>query len=89
MCRPASLPLPRETRYRGTFTRSSADHYFVLEGTLTIVTRPPEETRTIAIGGDYRIVRGTEHLISNRSAADCRFLLLQGVGQYDWVKAGD
>jgi mannose-6-phosphate isomerase-like protein (cupin superfamily) len=71
------------------FHRSSADHYFVLEGMLTIVTRPPEHTRTITIGGDYRIVPGTEHLITNRSATDCRFLLLQGVGQHDWVKAGD
>jgi quercetin dioxygenase-like cupin family protein len=71
------------------FHRSSADHYFVLEGTLTIVTRPPEEARTIGAGGDYRIIPDTEHLITNRSAADCRFLLLQGVGQYDWVRAGD
>jgi quercetin dioxygenase-like cupin family protein len=71
------------------FHRAAADHYFVLEGVLTVVTREPEETRMIGIGNDYRIVPGTAHLITNRSTADCRFLLLQGVGKYDWVKVDD
>ncbi len=71
------------------FHRAAADHYFILEGTLTVVTRAPEETRTIRAGSDYRIVPGTAHLITNRSTDDCRFLLLQGVGKYDWVKLGD
>ena len=71
------------------FHRTSADHYFILEGELTVETRDPEETRAIGIGGDYRIVPGTAHLVINRSAADCRFLLLQGVGKYDWVKVED
>jgi quercetin dioxygenase-like cupin family protein len=71
------------------FHRVAADHYFILEGSLTIETRDPEEARTIGVGSDYRIVPGTAHLIANRSTADCRFLLLQGVGKYDWVKLGD
>jgi quercetin dioxygenase-like cupin family protein len=68
--------------------RAAADHYFVLEGSLTIVTREPEQARTVAVGGSYRIGPQTPHLIANRSAADCRFLLLQGVGKHDWVKVG-
>ena len=68
------------------FHRTAADHYFVLEGTLTITTREPDELRTIGSGSDYRIAPGTAHLIANRSTADCRFLLLQGVGKYDWIK---
>ena len=66
-----------------------ADHYFVLAGTLTIFTREPQNVATIAVGGDYKIVPGVAHQIANRSDTDCRFLLLQGVGKYDWVKAGD
>lgn len=69
--------------------RASADHYFVLEGELTVGTREPEDARTLRVGRDYRIAPGTAHLITNRSTADCRFLLLQGVGKYDWVKVGD
>lgn len=71
------------------FHRAASDHYFILDGTLTIVTREPEQTQAFEAGSDYRIAPGTAHCIANRSAADCRFLLLQGVGKYDFVKLGD
>lgn len=69
------------------YHRESADHYFVLAGTLTIFTRAPDDVATVATGSDYKIAPGTAHQIVNRATADCRFLLLQGVGKYDWVKA--
>jgi quercetin dioxygenase-like cupin family protein len=72
------------------FHKRSTDHYFVLEGALTITTREPEERVTLlSIGGTHKITPGTEHLVANRSAADCRFLLVQGGGAYDWVKASE
>lgn len=67
----------------------TADHYFVLQGELTVSTRQPEETQTMGVGRNYRIEPGRPHLIANRSAADCQFLLLQGVGTADWVKIED
>ena len=71
------------------YHNESTDHYFVLEGTLNIFTRAPEEASTIGVGSGHKIAPGTAHLITNQSNADCRFLLLQGVGRYDWVKVGD
>jgi quercetin dioxygenase-like cupin family protein len=65
----------------------STDHYFVLRGTLTIKTRDPDSEREFEIGNRHRIMPGTAHLLSNRGAMDCQFLLLQGVGKYDWIKA--
>jgi quercetin dioxygenase-like cupin family protein len=62
----------------------TSDHYFVLEGVLTILT---EGVKEVSVGGDYKITPGTRHQITNRSAADCRFLQLQGVGPFDWIKA--
>jgi quercetin dioxygenase-like cupin family protein len=64
----------------------TTDHYFVLRGTLTIETRNPDDQRLLEVGGRYQIMPGTGHLISNRGTADCEFLLLQGVGKYDWLK---
>jgi mannose-6-phosphate isomerase-like protein (cupin superfamily) len=64
----------------------STDHYFVLRGTLTINTRDPDDERMLEIGGRYKITPGTAHLISNRGTTDCQFLLLQGVGKYDFLK---
>jgi quercetin dioxygenase-like cupin family protein len=61
----------------------STDHYFVL----TIETRGPDHRRVLTIGERYKILPGTAHWISNESAADCQFLLIQGVGKYDWQKA--
>ncbi len=55
----------------------TADHYFVLQGELTASTRQPAETQTVGVGRNHRIVPGRPHLIANRSAADCQFLLLQ------------
>jgi quercetin dioxygenase-like cupin family protein len=65
----------------------AADHYFVLQGELTVSTRVPEEIRAVGVGHNYRIPPGRPHLIANRSTANCQFLLLQGVGRFDWVKA--
>lgn len=66
-----------------------ADYYFVLEGALTIMTRKLKREKTVQAGKRYRIAPGTPHLISNRSAMDCRFLLLQGIGKCDWIKVGN
>ncbi len=71
------------------YHRAAADHYFILQGELTISTRRPEEIRTVRVGNTYRIPPDRPHLIANRTAADCQFLLLQGVGTSDWVKADD
>jgi quercetin dioxygenase-like cupin family protein len=70
------------------FHSAVTDWYFVLEGTLSIETRLPSDHRLLAVGASHRIPPKTTHLISNPSAADTRFLLLQGVGAYDFVGVG-
>ncbi len=64
------------------------DHYFVLRGALTIEMRNPDYRRVLQIGGRHQIRPGTAHLISNGGHEDCEFLLIQGVGKYDF-KADD
>jgi hypothetical protein len=36
----------------------------------------------------YSITPKTAHLVANHSDADTRFLLVQGVGSYDFLKVG-
>ncbi len=60
----------------------TADHYFILEGELTVSTRRPEETQTGGMGCNYRIAPGRPHLIANRSAAKC-------LGTFRWIKIDD
>ena len=65
----------------------STDHYFVLRGSLTIETRGPDSRRTLAVGERFEIWPGTAHRISNEAAEECRFLLVQGIGKFDWHPA--
>ena len=70
------------------YHRQSTDHYFVLEGVLSISTREPDVVeRRFVVGSSHKITPGTAHLVANGGDADCRFLLLQGVGAYDWNAA--
>lgn len=68
------------------FHSNVADWYLVTEGTLSIETRAPTDRQQLSAGATYRIPAKTAHLISNRSAGDTRFLLVQGVGPYDFIK---
>jgi len=63
------------------------DWYFCLAGTLRIETRAPRADERIMVGAHYAILPKTAHRISNGGdGEDCRFLLLQGVGTYDFNK---
>ena len=68
------------------FHNHVADWYLVMNGTLSIETRAPSDRQALAAGSTYRIPAKTAHLISNRSAGDTSFLLVQGVGPYDFIK---
>ena len=54
-----------------------ADHFFVLDGELTVETRAPDDYRTLGIGERYQINAGHAHQTSNRGTRDCRFLIVQ------------
>lgn len=70
------------------FHSAVTDWYFVLAGALSIETRAPADRCRLGPGESYRILPKTAHLIANRSDADTRFLLVQGVGPYDFRPVG-
>jgi len=49
--------------------------------------RNPDEEHEFGIGDRHRITPGTAHLLSNRGATETQFLLIQGIGKYDWIEA--
>jgi len=49
----------------------------VLDGTLAITTRDPDDTHIITSGGRWQITPGKQHLVQNGGSEDCRFLLVQ------------
>jgi quercetin dioxygenase-like cupin family protein len=64
-----------------------SDHYFGLEGTVLIETRDPATRREVGVGESATVTPPTVHHVSNPGPRPCRFLLVQGVGRYDFVKA--
>jgi quercetin dioxygenase-like cupin family protein len=63
------------------------DWYFCLTGWLRIETRAPHTDERLSPGRTYALLPKTAHRISNGGeSTDCRFLLLQGVGAYDFNK---
>ena len=70
------------------FHSAVTDWYFVLEGRLSIETPAPENRQLLEVGSRYSIAPKTAHLVANRSDADTRFLLVQGVGRYDFLRVG-
>ena len=64
-----------------------SDYYYGLEGTVVIETREPAARHALSSGQAATVSPPTAHRVSNPGTAPCRFLLVQGVGRYDFVPA--
>jgi quercetin dioxygenase-like cupin family protein len=64
-----------------------SDHYYGLEGTVVLETRDPAARHEVGVGQVAMITPPMVHHVSNPGPKACRFLLVQGVGNYDFVKA--
>ncbi len=63
-----------------------ADYYYGLEGTVLVETRAPAARHEVGAGQSTKVTPPSAHHVSNPGRVPCRFLLVQGVGQYDFVK---
>lgn len=63
-----------------------ADHYYGLEGTVVIETRGPATRHELRPGETMTVRPPTPHHVFNSGSEACRFLLIQGVGNYDFLK---
>jgi mannose-6-phosphate isomerase-like protein (cupin superfamily) len=62
-----------------------SDTFYVLEGDLQIYLREPKEAVHLAPGETYRVAPKRPHLVANGGASSVTFLVLQGIGEYDFV----
>jgi len=61
------------------------DTFYVLEGRLRIFLRDPKEEVRLAPGETYSVRSGRPHLVTNSGDSTATFLVLQGIGEYDFV----
>ena len=62
------------------------DTYYGLEGVLLVETRNPDGRHELRSGQSAKVTPPSAHHISNPGRSPCRFLLVQGVGKYDFVR---
>jgi quercetin dioxygenase-like cupin family protein len=62
------------------------DYYYGLEGIVLVETREPAARQEVRTGQSAKVSPPAAHHVSNPGRSPCRFLLIQGVGKYDFVR---
>ncbi len=61
------------------------DTFYVLKGNLRLFLRDPKEEVRLGPGGTYSVKPRRPHLVANGGEGSATFLVLQGIGEYDFV----
>ena len=61
------------------------DTFYVLEGEMRLFLQKPKQEVRLGVGQSYVAVAGRPHLVTNAGKTSLTFLILQGVGEYDYV----
>ena len=61
------------------------DTFYVLEGEIRLFLRDPKEDVRLKPGQTYAVRAGRPHLVTNPGTMSATFLVLQGLGEYDYV----
>ena len=61
------------------------DTFYVLKGNLRLFLREPKEEVRLGAGDTYTVKPRRPHLVTNGGKTSATFLVLQGIGQYDFV----
>lgn len=63
------------------------DRFYCLQGAIEVTLRDPAEIRQLYPGDSFTIPSGIVHRSANAAPRVSRYLLVQGIGRYDFVKA--
>jgi quercetin dioxygenase-like cupin family protein len=61
------------------------DTFYVLAGSIRLFLQDPKEEVRLAPGATYSVPPRRPHLVINGGEASATFLVLQGIGEYDYV----
>lgn len=65
------------------------DTFFCMKGPMKVTTRDPDEIHVLEPGDTCAVGPGTPHLVTGVDDGPCSFILVQGVGTYDFVAVDD
>ena len=61
------------------------DTFFCMDGPMVVQTQGGRAQQELAPGERYAVPSRTAHYVSGKEGGPCRFMLVQGVGGYDYV----
>ena len=61
------------------------DTFFCLEGPMVVETREPDANVLLQSGQRASVPRGQVHRVAGVENAGCKFVIVQGVGKYDYL----
>ena len=61
------------------------DTFYVIEGDLRLFLRDPKEEVRLGPGDTYSVQRRRPNLVTNAGDHSATFLVLQGIGEYDYI----
>ena len=67
------------------FHSNVQDTFYVLSGNLRLFLREPKEEVRLSPGETYSVPPRRPHLVTNGGDGSATFLVLQGIGEYDFV----
>ena len=67
------------------FHNNIDDTFYVIEGRVRLFLKDPPEEIRLGPGDSYRVKARRPHLVANGGDSSTTFLVLQGVGEYDYV----
>ena len=62
-----------------------SDTFYVLTGEIIVHVREPKENIRLQPGETFAVPAGRPHLVTNPGEVNATFLVLQGLGTYDYV----
>ena len=71
------------------FHNNVHDTFYVIAGTIRIFLQRPKEEVQLAQGQIYSVPPKRPHLVTNARDTSAVFLVLQGIGEYDFVPLVD
>ncbi len=82
------LTLEKDNVIKWHYHTNVTDNTFCLEGNIEVRFQEPEESLTLSPGDHCEVKPHRIHTVINLNETPSKYLLVQGVGKYDFVEVG-
>src|SRR5436853_7207133 len=81
----AELQLSPKQKVPWHYHSNISDTFYVLEGEMRLFLQNPKQEVRLKPGESFVAAAGRPHLVTNAGKTSLTFLIMQGVGEYDYV----